>query len=78
MAEVRAEAERSIDAPAGRVHTMLTDYSARAGWLPEEYSEVRVEADGSYAYRLSVGGRVRDYRRSPRKARWSATTARPL
>lgn len=60
-----AQAEAVIPASPERVRAVLSDYPARARWLPEEYSDVRLESDGSFAYRLSVGGRVRDYRMRP-------------
>ena len=58
-------AEQTIAAAPERVREVITDYPGRARWLRSEYSDVRVEPDGTFAYRLSVGGRQRHYRMRP-------------
>ena len=50
MAEVKATAERVIDKPSDAVYAALADYAgARAGILPENYSEYEVLAGGKGA-----------------------------
>jgi len=50
MAQVTAQAERTIDAPPDRVYTALADYAGvRPRILPENYRDYEVRAGGSGA-----------------------------
>ena len=50
MAQVTARTERTIDAPANRVHAALQDYeTVRPTILTEHYGDYRVEAGGQGA-----------------------------
>jgi uncharacterized protein YndB with AHSA1/START domain len=64
MAEVRAQAESSIDAPVERVFALISDPARRRELLPEAYHDVNVAASGDtvlITYTLHAGGRQRDY-----------------
>jgi Polyketide cyclase / dehydrase and lipid transport len=63
VSEVTASATRSVSAPAERVLAILRDYHLRAQILPDSYSRVEVDEDGSVlSYRFSSPGRERDFR----------------
>ena len=67
MAEVRVTAERTIGAPASQVYRYLADYrNHHPRFLPPAFSDFRVEEGGVGAgttvrFRLTAGGRTRDY-----------------
>jgi uncharacterized protein YndB with AHSA1/START domain len=68
MAQVRVSAERSIPAPPARVYELIADYREHHHrFLPPAFSDYRVEQGGVgagtvVAFRLSAGGRVREFR----------------
>lgn len=62
MAVNRVDAEREIAAPPDRVFQRIADLSARARWLPPNYSDIAVDqSDSALRYRLKVGNRERAY-----------------
>jgi hypothetical protein len=63
MAQVVANATRSVSAPPERVLEFLRDYQSRPAILPTQYSDFRVEGGGEeIAYHFSSAGRERDFR----------------
>ena len=60
MAEVKAQAKTSVDAPAETVLALIRDTTRRHELLPEAYHDVSVAGD-VVSYRLHAGGRQRDY-----------------
>ncbi len=68
MAEIRAAAEGVVAAPAPDVYHLIADYrSHHHRFLPPTFSDYRVEeggvGDGTVVrFRVTVGGRGRDYR----------------
>ncbi len=68
MAEIRATAEGIVAAPAPDVYRYIADYrSHHHHFLPPAFSDYRVEEGGVGSgtvvlFRVTVGGRGRDYR----------------
>jgi uncharacterized protein YndB with AHSA1/START domain len=67
MAKVEASAERVIDAPADEVYSYLADMHAHQRFLPPAYSDFQIEEGGVgegtvTRFKITAGGRVRDYR----------------
>jgi uncharacterized protein YndB with AHSA1/START domain len=67
MAKVEASAERTIDAPAGQVYGYLADMHQHPRFLPPAFSDFKVEEGGVGAgtvtsFKVTAGGRTRDYR----------------
>ena len=67
MAKVEASAERTIDAPAGQVYGYLADMHHHPRFLPPAFSDFKVEEGGVGAgtvtsFKVTAGGRTRDYR----------------
>ena len=67
MAKVEASAERTIDAPAGQVYGYLADMHQHPRFLPPAFSDFNVEEGGVGAgtvtsFKVTAGGRTRDYR----------------
>jgi uncharacterized protein YndB with AHSA1/START domain len=67
MAKVEASAERTIDAPADAVYGYLADMNQHPRFLPPAFSDFKVEEGGVGAgtvtsFKVTAGGRTRDYR----------------
>ncbi len=68
MAEMRAAAERLIEAPAEQVYRLIADYREHHHrFLPPAFSDYRVEQGGLgtgtvVRFKLTAGGRTRAYR----------------
>lgn len=68
MAELHVMAERQIAAPPERVYGYIADFRQHhPRWLPPAFSDFQVERGGVGAgtmtsFRLTAGGRSRDYR----------------
>ena len=68
MSRIALSAERVVDAPADTVYRCVADYQEHhPHFLPPAFSDFRVEEGGVGAgtiirYKLTAGGRVRDYR----------------
>jgi uncharacterized protein YndB with AHSA1/START domain len=67
MAKVEASAERVIEAPADEVYSYLADMHAHQRFLPPAYSDFQIEEGGVgegtvTRFKITAGGRVRDYR----------------
>jgi hypothetical protein len=62
MAQVKAQAQKTIAAPVEEVFALVSDTSRRSELLPEAYEGVRVVGEPPVvSYTLHAGGRQRDY-----------------
>jgi hypothetical protein len=67
MGTIRVSADRSVGAPADAVYGYIADTSDHVHFLPSAFSDFQVETGGVGAgtiirFKLSAGGRARDYR----------------
>ena len=68
MSRLEASAERPVDAPAATVYSYIADMREHhPRFLPPAFSEFEVESGGVGAgtvtrFKLTAGGRTRDYR----------------